>query len=236
VLAIIALLAALLLPALSAAKRRAAQAACLNNQKQLAMGMLLYVDENGGVFPGLASLHAGFNAADWIYWRTNATLYPPVQKSPIITQMANAGGALCRCPLDRSDAVRTAQSGPPDGPYLYSYSMTGYGEGSYPGLTSAPTVNLGMSSVFTGAMPSFFKQTFVRNPTLKIMLAEEVTTTDKSENPTGAAAISDGRWMPSSDILTARHGGRADVAFADGHVEAVPWQFGNNVSNSWPGL
>ena len=46
VIAIIAILAALLLPALSRAKRRAQLAACLSNQKQLALGFHLYADDH----------------------------------------------------------------------------------------------------------------------------------------------------------------------------------------------
>ncbi len=150
--------------------------------------------------------------------------------------MATASSELFRCPLDTSDADRIAQSSPPDGPYLYSYSMTGYGEGPYPDLESDPAVNLGMSSVLTGDTPALFKQSSVRNPALKIMQAEEVATTSSTENPTDATVISDGRWMPGQDILTARHSGRADVTFADGHAEAVPWEFGNDYTNSLPRL
>ena len=231
VIAVIAILAALLLPALSAAKRKAGQTACLNNQRQLASAVLMYVDDNGGTFPGIASQHLGFDPEDWIYWRTNAALYPAVQKSPILTQTA---ASVFRCPLDTSDAYRIAQSSPPDGPYLYSYSMTGYGVGAYSGYD--PTLNLGMTSVVSGTTAYPFKQAGVRSPTLKIMLAEEPATTAKRDNPTGAGVINDGRWQPGQDPLTCRHGGRADVAFADGHAEAVPWQFGNNLTNSMPGL
>jgi prepilin-type N-terminal cleavage/methylation domain-containing protein/prepilin-type processing-associated H-X9-DG protein len=234
VIAIIAILAALLLPALSAAKRKASQVACLNNQKQIATAVLIYVDDNGDAYPGIASQHIGFSAADWIYWRTNTALFQPLKNSPIFSQTASANGALYRCPLDTSDASRIAQSSPPDGPYLYSYSMTGYGVGSYDGYD--PNVNLGMTSVFSGGNSYPFKAAAVRNPTMKIMLAEEPGSTAKSDNPTGANVINDGRWQPGQDPLTSRHGGRADVGFADGHAEAVPWQFGNNLTNSMPGL
>ena len=234
VIAIIAVLAALLLPALSAAKRKAGQTACLNNQKQLATAVLIYMDDNGGTFPGIASQHLGFSTADWIYWRTNTALYPPLQNSPIFTRTAGANSALYRCPLDTSDGNRIAQSSPPDGPYLYSYSMTGYGVGAYADYDQ--TVNLGMTSVFSGNNAYPFKEAAVRHPTLKIMLAEEPGSAAKSDNPTGASVINDGRWQPGQDPLTCRHGGRADVGFADGHAEAVPWQFGNNLTNSMPGL
>ena len=46
VIAIIAILAAMLLPALSAARARAKSSTCLSNQKQLATGVMMYLGDN----------------------------------------------------------------------------------------------------------------------------------------------------------------------------------------------
>lgn len=51
VIAIIGILAALLLPALSISKQHALQAKCLSNMKQIGLGMSLYADDSGGLFP-----------------------------------------------------------------------------------------------------------------------------------------------------------------------------------------
>ncbi|MCX7917753.1 MAG: type II secretion system GspH family protein, partial [bacterium] len=51
VVAIIAILAAMLLPALSQAREKARQAVCLNNLKQLGLAMLMYTQDNDEYFP-----------------------------------------------------------------------------------------------------------------------------------------------------------------------------------------
>jgi prepilin-type N-terminal cleavage/methylation domain-containing protein/prepilin-type processing-associated H-X9-DG protein len=240
VIAIIAILAGLLLPALAAAKEKARQTQCLNNLKQTGLGVLMYADENSDTLPGIASQHAGFQAADWIYWRTNTALYPPLEKGPVAVLMGGAGRATFRCPTDTSDMDRIKQADPETGPYLYSYSMTGLGF-DYPTPTN---VNNGMSSIFQTApgrpVNAPFKHGAIRNPTGKIMLAEEPGSTASRDHPMngdyGDMVINDGRWVAGTDPLTTRHNGRANVTFADGHVQAVPSAFGADINNSMPGL
>jgi prepilin-type N-terminal cleavage/methylation domain-containing protein/prepilin-type processing-associated H-X9-DG protein len=238
VIAIIAILAALLLPVLSAAKKRAAQAACINNLKQLGTGMKMYADDNSDTFPGIASRHYGFHGEDWVYWRTNTALYPPFEKSPILTSVPGLQKPSLRCPLDTSDVDRNTQTYPDDyGPYLFSYSFTGYG-------LNSDGNNLGMSTVVdtsTGTTQKFlFKENAVRNPGNKIMLAEEPGSFKDSENDD--VTIQDGRWIPTTltnptyDPLTIRHGGKADVTFTDGHVAPVTPDFGADSANSEPDL
>jgi prepilin-type N-terminal cleavage/methylation domain-containing protein/prepilin-type processing-associated H-X9-DG protein len=51
VIAIIAILAGMLLPALSSAKEMGRRAACLNNERQLGLSLMMYTDENEGSLP-----------------------------------------------------------------------------------------------------------------------------------------------------------------------------------------
>jgi len=228
VIAILGILAALLLPVLSAAKKKAAQATCLNNQKQLALSMHIYVGDNSDFFPGIASRMYGFHPEDWIYWRTNSA-FPPFAKSPIVAAVPGLQQSSLRCPLDQDNDDRYIFSYPDgDGPYFYSYSMTGYGPDP-DGVADA-----GMSTVVENSGTALlFKQSQVRNPSQKIMLAEEPGTL-KSQDGSEGALINDGRWVPTGDPLTIRHGGRADVGFADGHVQPVTQDFGADPANSLP--
>jgi prepilin-type N-terminal cleavage/methylation domain-containing protein/prepilin-type processing-associated H-X9-DG protein len=251
VIAIIAILAALLLPALSAAKEKARQVHCLNNLKELGLGMLMYVNSNSDTFPGIASEHYGFHPSDWIYWRTNSALYPPLEKSPIATELSGAHSASFRCPSDINDSDRLQTAGT-DGPYLYSYSMTGCGFTYPPPPPGArDDINNGMSSVFQTApgvlTNSPFKLTAVKNPSGKIMLVEEPgslnprdhLSADEAEELTGNGSIytgvaNDGRWAPGFDTVTIRHNRQGNVTFGDGHVQLVKPAFWLDINNSVP--
>src|SRR5690242_14411833 len=96
VIAIIGILAALLMPALSSAKKRAWQSQCTNNEKQLGLGMQMYLDDNENTYPGIASRRYGFKNTDWIYWRTN-TSFQQFKDSPILTSISGLQKPSLRC-------------------------------------------------------------------------------------------------------------------------------------------
>ena len=77
VIAIIAILAAMLLPALAAAKKRATQAACLSNQKQLALAWVMYANENSDKVVSLSNQNAADNPPDWCILPALVTQTPP---------------------------------------------------------------------------------------------------------------------------------------------------------------
>ena len=83
VLAIIAILAAILLPALQAARRRGQGAGCLNNMKQLYSGVQAYGDANNDVILS-ARAHGSsgwwqeaFTKFKYIQFRRSGTYYYP---------------------------------------------------------------------------------------------------------------------------------------------------------------
>jgi len=121
VIAIIAILAAMLLPALASAKAKAYRIQCVNNNKQLALGMTMYCGDNKELFPW-PNWGNGFSDPGWLY----QTL-PPAYSLPVYnlnpagfeTACLNALKANAifqytpnplsfRCPLDRAGDPTTS--------------------------------------------------------------------------------------------------------------------------------
>src|SRR5437016_4012187 len=66
VIAIIAILAALLLPALGKAKNQSLNAICKSNMRQIALGILMYADENRDYLPWPGEVDSN-REPDWVF-------------------------------------------------------------------------------------------------------------------------------------------------------------------------
>lgn len=256
VIAIIAILAGLLLPALVSAKERARQTFCINNEKQLELGIIMYLGDFNDVYPSCGSRTTyGFQPDDWIYWRTGAATpnyagqLETLDKSPVVVYLGTRGSTnIFRCPSDRNDRDRIAivgggnanSAGSPI--YWYSYSMNCIGldgANQNQGLTSV------MENVGIGAQLFQFKNSSVLRPASIISFAEEVTLPNNPGDapqadslrtlpPASGSMIDDGRWSPTGNALTTRHHGKCDIGFVDGHVSISDWTLGTNNLNIIP--
>jgi prepilin-type N-terminal cleavage/methylation domain-containing protein/prepilin-type processing-associated H-X9-DG protein len=249
VIAIIAILAAMLLPALARAKAKAAQAYCLNNIKQLGLGMAMYIGENNDTYAGAASANTyGPHLEDWIYWRlppympTLNGVLMTLNKSPVIAALGTGASTnLFRCPLDRNDKDRITYAQAGDGPYYYSYEFTSWDldEGMSQGFTTI---------IDTTGKAYYFRSSQVHNPATKILIAEPVAA--ENERPPVEVQLGStwlvqcGRWeqynsagTALNNFLTIRHNNQGgNVSYADGHAAFVKWQTSTNLLYLKPGL
>jgi prepilin-type processing-associated H-X9-DG protein len=225
VIAIIAILAAMLLPALGKAKVRAQATYCMGNSRQLMLGWIQDYNDNNDVLENNFGLR--FAAAEeqnktyrnWVNnymtWQTTDPLGNSITnldgttQAPFFKYVANI--SVYRCPADRF--VSPAQSAAGMGSRPRSYSMNGFF-----GLPTPPEFPLTTPNQ-NQAFPTyvqFLKASTIPNPSgLFVTLDEHPDSINDGlfqADPTPTAA----QW---NDLPATYHDGGCGFSFADGHAE-----------------
>jgi len=231
VIGIIAVLVAILLPALSGARKQAYETKCINNMRQLMIGVTMYDSENKAFLPycnwggpGTAIPPSGSTYDfGWLYQTStcsNPALVTDVQNGVLwkyVSGGSQAGGTtdVYHCPLyDPSTAVGSVNT-------ITSYTFNGCACGF--GALNSTKANV---------YPSY-KITAIRDGAEKVLIWEA---DDKGNN----VPFNDGSSYPYEENLSTRHGSGksqsqsvssssntavansglgANVAYLDGHVE-----------------
>ena len=214
VIAIIAILAAMLLPALSKAKQKAYGISCVSNMKQLAIGIVMYGNDNSDKLP----LNWVGNNQAWIGGRVDNL--PDATNTTYITQGAlyqyNPNVGVYQCPASTTGRMPSIPV-----KIVRNYSL----QGRMGGGTAYEAAAYGGSDTSGDLLPysiiKKFSQITDPSPTLASTFIEE-----------SINSIDDGffrfnslqqttRWENSP---TARHGNGASIAFADSHAERWGWK------------
>jgi prepilin-type N-terminal cleavage/methylation domain-containing protein len=250
VIAIIAILAALLLPALNNAKQRSATAACLNNEKQLAMGWLMYADDNLDRLLNLSTYTANpvgtlTSAPDGVPWRTdiyNSEQIPlpnlatsdgwqagieqgykqPTRAiaGPLYQYVPNVG--IVHCPADKRYQLSYPANATArtGGPYCWD---------SYSGSTY-----LNGESRGDGTGRNITKRVQIKHPSDRFiwiegadMRGENVGSWNMDNYGTAANNFDDAKFQ---DSPAAFHVKCASFNFADGHAESHVWLLGGTLA------
>jgi prepilin-type N-terminal cleavage/methylation domain-containing protein/prepilin-type processing-associated H-X9-DG protein len=223
VIAVIAVLGALLLPALSGAKEQGRKIGCLNNLKQLQICWELYADDYGGTLPPNDDVSAAssntvenFNQTSWCQgWPRTDTNTAGLQAGLLFPY--NRQAAIYHCPSDVS-LVQDANGNPLPLPRTRSYNMSQSVNGL--GLMIDPD----MGAEVDVYQPCFMKLSAITNPgpsKLFVFIDENEGTITDAQFGYSMPNYTPGEWW---DMPSNRHLQGANLSFADGHVESWHWQ------------
>ncbi len=209
VVAIIAILAGLLLPALSKAKGKALSIKCVSNLKQLQLGWFMYAGDNNDVMLPNAPL-GGTPGTSWCYgasqgWgnedaNTNTTIY----RTSILAPFMGNQLAVYRCPAD---------SIPSDnGQRIRTYSMNSQMGNLYSYGTTVGYNSKARAYIKLGDLTDF------PSPSDAWVFCEE-----------NMCSMNDGYLQVNSgtpgfpDVPGSYHKWNCGFSFADGHIEMHKW-------------
>jgi prepilin-type N-terminal cleavage/methylation domain-containing protein/prepilin-type processing-associated H-X9-DG protein len=226
-IAIIAIIAAILLPVLNHAKQSAQNINCLSNQRQLQLCWHLYIVDNNDVLApnnSVAFITPGTNTSSSntgssVSWLPDIDAKTEITPSNIISGALfqyNSQLGIYHCPSDMS----TLET--PSGQslnqlrwrsYNMSQSMNGYPNCPFPGYPNG----------FKSYLPMWDKMNEIRQPSpsdVFVFIDEDSDAILDAEfgNPPAYR-----NWDVWWDLPSSRHNRGGNLSFADGHVEHWKW-------------
>jgi prepilin-type N-terminal cleavage/methylation domain-containing protein len=241
VIAIIALLLAVIIPALQVAKEMAAGAVCLSNQRQLTLAWTSYTEDNDGWLVG----GSNYYSADWkptpyrwverpLYQDDDNPDFDPIPPSSEFTLQLRLNGiragsmfaytqdeGIYHCPADRT-FVKHAE------PYAAyrSYSIQGLMNGEDYGTRENNDMYKPINSYRSVGSKTFYcveKYSEIRGPGNKYVFVEEGYGGNQEYNLGSFVLVNDDfeSWW---DVPALFHNRQSTVGFADAHAENYKWQ------------
>jgi len=229
VMAIIAVLSGLLLPALSQARERARAIGCLNNTRQLLVAWQLYADDNGERLPynlGMAgsSFRSDLNwVNDVMTWdlssdNTNPATLTQASLGPLV----GGNTAVYHCPSDQ--ALSSIQLAAGWTARIRSYSMNAM-------VGDAGTFSTNGFNVNNPGYTQFFKSTQIPHPTQIFVFLDEHPDSindgyfldqapPNAGTYNGVSTPHDANW---THLPASYHNRATSFSFADGHSELHRW-------------
>ena len=205
VIAIIAILAGLLLPALSRAKAKGQGIVCLGNTKQLYLAWNLYADDHAGNLVnnhGVGETRARRqnwvnNVQDWAVndENTNTLLLTEAKLGSYVGRST----AVFKCPADKSRAAV--------GPRIRSMSMNS--------LVGDPGE---LTNRFNPAYVQFFRESDIPAPANIFLFLDEHP--DTINDGFFMNRLAEPKW---GNLPASYHNGAASIVFTDGHTEVHRW-------------
>jgi prepilin-type N-terminal cleavage/methylation domain-containing protein/prepilin-type processing-associated H-X9-DG protein len=234
VIAIIAILAGLLLPALSKAKAKAKGIQCMNNSRQLMLAWRLYADDNADllVTSGEPAANGIPNRTSWMggqlnftaaaqNWDPQVDIYP----SPLWPHTGKAQN-IFKCPADPSTVVTSTGERKPR---VRSISMSQvFGSGEHLSANNANNPN---------GYRTYGKLSQIVKPVNTFVFIDEHPNSINDAAFGNRCQLNQSGPPPDSpgqstivDMPASFHNGAAGLAFADGHSEIHKW-IGTKIRN-----